>query len=90
MRLRAAPRDARFYDLLTAAATNIAEAVSVLDRFVRAEPPDRVGWGCSWWGCGCGGGRWWWVVFVPAPRGCRGGGGGRHVLLREELGGVDL
>ncbi|MFI9387717.1 DUF47 domain-containing protein [Kutzneria sp. NPDC052558] len=41
MRLRAAPRDARFYDLLTAAAVNIADAVAVLDRFVRADAADR-------------------------------------------------
>jgi predicted phosphate transport protein (TIGR00153 family) len=41
MRLRAAPRDARFYDLLTAAASNIVDAVAVLDRFVRADAAER-------------------------------------------------
>ncbi|MEV6612024.1 DUF47 family protein [Kutzneria sp. NPDC051319] len=41
MRLRAAPRDARFYNLLTAAAGNIVDTVGVLDRFVRAEASER-------------------------------------------------
>ncbi|GAA3440529.1 DUF47 domain-containing protein [Kutzneria kofuensis] len=41
MRLRPAPRDARFYDLLTAVAANIADAVAVLDRFVRADAAAR-------------------------------------------------
>jgi predicted phosphate transport protein (TIGR00153 family) len=42
VRLRPAPRDARFYDLLTDVATNIAEAVEVLGRFVRADAADRA------------------------------------------------
>jgi predicted phosphate transport protein (TIGR00153 family) len=41
VRLRSAPRDTRFYDLLTAAAANIVDAMSVLDRFVRADAVDR-------------------------------------------------
>jgi predicted phosphate transport protein (TIGR00153 family) len=41
MRLRAAPRDTRFYDLLTASARNIGDAVAILDRFVRADVADR-------------------------------------------------
>lgn len=42
MRLRPAPRDGRFYDLLTAMAVNIADAMSVLSRFVRAEGAERA------------------------------------------------
>jgi len=41
MRLRAAPRETRFYDLLTAVAENIAAAMTVLDGFVRADDGDR-------------------------------------------------
>jgi predicted phosphate transport protein (TIGR00153 family) len=41
VRLRSAPRDARFYDLLTQVAANIADAVTVLGRFVRADAAER-------------------------------------------------
>jgi predicted phosphate transport protein (TIGR00153 family) len=42
VRLRPAPRDARFYDLLTAVALNIADAIAVLGRFVRADADERA------------------------------------------------